>query len=401
MRKIPGSVYPQPSGRFRAQEPRSRGGNSRLVDTEPQGWAWLDERDALYRLEALGILPTATRHTQHNTTLRDIYLIALTDADLKDSTKAQYKAELERVALRHAYADIPLRIWAPFHVTAIFKSADQNHRVEQLSKALKRVIRFAEVNYRLDNLQLLMQRSEASSILKRIDLATPPAAHVDNVLTLPQLQELLAAETNIDYRRLWTFFATSTARIGEVIGMAWPRIDLPNNTASVTDNVTVVNGKLYFSPTPKNNKPRAIFYGERMTAMIQTQRTEQDYRRKRLMNNQTPYDDRGWVSDVVGVPDAGEVAAGGRGAHEDAVELFGEGVGEQAVAGRPDGVIGVAGEGGEPLGDGHDPDADVLGEHRIDPPLLAILEGLSTDQFQGLGQIGRLIRAGLGGVLVQ
>ncbi|MCA1691711.1 MAG: site-specific integrase [Actinobacteria bacterium] len=116
------------------------------------------------------------------------------------------------------------------------------------------------------------------------DAATPPPVGAarsprPSAWTADELARFLDFVAASRYLPAWVFLATTGCRRGECLGVAWGDLDLERATAVVSQQLTVVGGRLLLKPLPKTKRAHLIRLDTVTTAMLRSWRARQNEER--------------------------------------------------------------------------------------------------------------------------
>ncbi|MGI8807832.1 MAG: tyrosine-type recombinase/integrase [Acidimicrobiales bacterium] len=116
------------------------------------------------------------------------------------------------------------------------------------------------------------------------DAATPPPEGAarsprPSAWTADDLRRFLDFVATSRYLPAWVFLATSGCRRGECLGVTWKDLDLDSGKAVLSQQVTVVNGKLRIKPLPKTKRAHLIRLDSITVAIVRSWRARQNEER--------------------------------------------------------------------------------------------------------------------------
>ncbi|MGH3907413.1 MAG: tyrosine-type recombinase/integrase [Pseudonocardiaceae bacterium] len=116
------------------------------------------------------------------------------------------------------------------------------------------------------------------------DAATPPPEGAarsprPSAWTADDLRRFLDFVATSRYLPTWVFLATSGCRRGECLGVTWKDLDLDGGKAVLSQQVTVVNGKLRIKPLPKTKRAHLIRLDSITVAIVRSWRARQNEER--------------------------------------------------------------------------------------------------------------------------
>lgn len=277
-RQIPGTVWQRsdkagnPTDRWTAQVPPSRGRGSQTFDTEAQAWNWLIQQDALHIVGAV----VGTNVVPAVSTLADVVNQWLKDHAMEETTREGYRIIVDRFIPRSAIGRMPITDVLPLHITKLLESAPENWTRSQFAKILRTFCDWAEANdFTGKN---LYRRSNAANLLKRLTpiLQENRRPETDTVWEPKEFRRFLEHERDPVYRDLWCVYACTGARRGEGIGLRRSVLFLDQGWCWLADNVTPVGVELFHKKRPKNGKRRKAFLAPTMVDILGLRVADQD-----------------------------------------------------------------------------------------------------------------------------
>jgi integrase len=119
-----------------------------------------------------------------------------------------------------------------------------------------------------------------------------PSKREMNTHTVEQLNLLLktAKEITPIYFPIIYAAAHTGMRKSELIGLAWRNVDFLTQRIYIRQTITEANGKHFFNPIPKNEKPRGIKLTAELMKLMETLKKEYDKQKQILGNQFNPHD---------------------------------------------------------------------------------------------------------------
>lgn len=116
------------------------------------------------------------------------------------------------------------------------------------------------------------------------DAATPPPESSTKggkkgTWTADQLRDFLDFMADSRYLPAWLFIATSGCRRGECLGLHWDGVDLDGATASLSRQVTLVDGQMRVKDLPKTKRGHMILLDPITVAVLRSWRATQNEER--------------------------------------------------------------------------------------------------------------------------
>lgn len=211
----------------------------------------------------------------------DYWLLNYAKTNTKPKTYAEYE-KIIKTHLQPSMGHIMLKELKSIHLQNYYReklmglsaqSVTHHHRV--LSKALNDAIGWEFI------------RKNAAKGAK----PPKPVKHEMQTLDSRELNILIktAKEKTPVYYPILSSAVHTGMRKSELIGLTWDNVDFIAKKIYVRQTITEANGKYFFNPLPKGEKPRGIKITNGLVNLLQTLKDEHDQRKKALGETFNPH----------------------------------------------------------------------------------------------------------------
>lgn len=272
--KIKGSVSKR-GEKFLAQLPPSQGRRGKTFDDEGDAWAWLALEGSKVTLNIPDPEPapiTAGR-------VGELVLTWLRHRERSGSVKESTLRKEYYLTARHIIdaplGRLPIEAVLGMHVDDCLMTTPANWTRVEVASVMSAFFGWAE-NNQLTKRGNPYRQSSGKDMCKAVRRTNPPKVSTETAWTPEQLITFIAAEKDRVLRDFWIFVAATGSRRGEAVGLRWSRTDTAAGWCDLKDNVTTQGSEIVYISSPKNWKPRRIYFGKAVGEVLAARRAEQD-----------------------------------------------------------------------------------------------------------------------------
>ena len=195
--------------------------------------------------------------------------LQLQRSQLQPSTWQSYRTYVVHY-LAPAFADTELGERTPAHLSTFYASLQQTVGIRGRPLALRTIQYCHGVIHEALN-------DAMNATLPRVDLRGDGVKEI-RAWTAEELRRFLDSTTGSDQHPLWMVAAATGVRRGELLGLRWDDVDLPNQSLTVRRALSVVKGHAQLKQ-PKTSRCRTLRLDEVTTRVLEQQRRTQERHR--------------------------------------------------------------------------------------------------------------------------